>query len=73
MNEKYIVEYYGNQRVFKFDGSREELADYCQQNNIGYSYIIVNFIVYFVVSSGELVSDTRISQVVESPAEPQPS
>ena len=63
MTLEEIKTYFGRDTVFKFDGTTEELTALMEQSNMGYNYIIVSYVIYFVTINNLAPDNEKIVKV----------
>ena len=57
MTNQEIKDYFGQQTVYRFDGSLKDLQSLMESQGISYNYIVDQYQVYFIAYG--LVSDNR--------------
>ena len=65
MNSEEVKNHFAGNRVYLFDGSRDELNDLMVANGISYGTLFANHQLYFVVHDHSLSipTDERITEV----------
>ncbi len=57
MTNQEIKDYFGQQSIYRFDGSLEDLKNLMESQSVSYNYIVDQYQVYFI-AHGQ-ISDSR--------------
>ena len=71
MTQQEILDHFGyaTSDIYIFGGPVKDLVEYCESNGLGYNYLVTNYTVYFIVITGQIVADPRVSKLNITPAE----